>query len=111
MSFDCKEFCDFLLRQASKYDEAILRDFRHPDIWVGKVTTGISQPDWWESREEVRMLSEGVAYVRSEEIKEDYFDRFESVFPKIGYWERSNESDIIGDPCDHSDHSWAKLPC
>lgn len=114
MSADCKEFCDFISRRMEHLDEAILEQMMPSP---GRVV-----PTWWERRETVRRLSEGLAFRPSKKVTEiiedgwigtvtlgkwkepkpgTLFDRFEKVFPDMNQdW-----------PYDQADHSWAKLPC
>jgi hypothetical protein len=98
---ECKTFYDFILNRVEHFDQKIL-DEMHPmdSQWVGTISTGSFQPQWWECRESVRKISEGDSYMRSEEVDGigHTFDRFASVYPDIGTWKP------------YEPHDWVKLP-
>lgn len=65
-----KSWIDSLVNEVPKFDQEFLKDFRPSDSWIGSVSYGSCTPRWFEIREIVRKLSEGVAY------KADVFDGF-----------------------------------
>lgn len=82
------KFNDFLLKNAARFDEEFLSTFNPmQDSWIGNVTTGPFNP-WWDVRELVRKISEGLAFKPSEseppDISQDWnamtkkdWDKFE----------------------------------
>lgn len=83
-----RDFAQFLVDQTPVFDEMILQDIRPTDGWLFNVSGGTSPcpAEWWERREDVRMIVEGPAYHRSRMVREQIEpmdDRFQSVFPKF----------------------------
>lgn len=54
---------DYIFHRTPDYDELILKDIRQTDYWVQKV---VQDTRWWDVREIVRMISEGLAYRESD---------------------------------------------
>lgn len=63
-----KSIFDFLVERTPDFDEMILKDIRETDCWILKTVPG---GDWWSTREEVRRISEGLAYKPSPSLWEE----------------------------------------
>lgn len=94
---------DYLFRRVPDYDAMILKDIRERDCWVESVVCG-RLPDWWDVREAVRRISEGLAYRATE--REEWMER---TFPRVEWPGHRNEATWItahdkarGRPCDAS---------
>lgn len=54
---------DYIFNRTPDYDEMIVKDIRSTDCWVQKV---VQDHRWWDIREIVRQISEGLAYQPSD---------------------------------------------
>ncbi len=91
-----KTFAYFLIAKDEHLDDAILKTLNPLDQWIGHSTCGqfASHPQWWEIRESVRRICEGLAFKPSEFVESEHtFDRFDSVFPDL------REKWDVANPC------------
>lgn len=95
-----EEWNDFLSNRAKYLDDDIVKSLAPIDNWVGHVCVGeiSKQPNWWNKREIVRRLSEGLAYKRSAQVVSEIqkvFDQFEKVYPDLNCpWERTVKDEL-----------------
>lgn len=77
-----EQFARFLADQTPKFDEIIMADINPTDGWLLNISLGPYLP-WFNAQEEVRKLSEGLAFVPSPipNITEETMDRFKTVWP------------------------------
>jgi hypothetical protein len=104
MALNASDFSRFLLRHSERWDGKIFKDTTPlDDSWIGYVSTGSFQPDWWECREAVRRIVEGITYKQSQPKfgPEESFDRLEAIFPDLkSSWESVGDGGVLGALCD-----------
>jgi hypothetical protein len=81
------KFADYIGRKCESLDDEIIASMHPLDSErIGHVTAGSFQPAWWNCRESVRKIVEGIAFKSSRKVQvssEGMYDRFENVFPKL----------------------------
>jgi hypothetical protein len=66
-NMQAKEFSQWLVDQTPVFDRLIMESIRPTDGWLYNVSDETWTPDWWNVRERVRKIVEGLGYHRSRE--------------------------------------------
>jgi hypothetical protein len=98
----CEKLTEYFLKTSERLADEIIRSMRPTDSWIGTVTTGSIIPEWFETLEHVRELSEGLSYrpTPAPNSFEDSFARFDKVFPDLSSaWTTEHDRSILGKAC------------